>query len=259
MNTASGRIEKIPKEYQHGLLFAVTQENKCVGVRLFSNNGQSNENSNIRLDNYIDQSVKRAIELKSSVEDGRCDFERNREIVLSTSTKFTDTESLIRSRTKGIQHTLIEVENRFIGLGKIIIRSVQTGKCELLKCEICLGEMYLLSEKMLTPLMLKKNPEIVRGVSKLCRYTVTDKRRPGQSRTECSKIRSYANKTFGGFKTVMGYKNEEGSKNVTNEEFFQCFNDSVKLFHELTACISDDERRRLTDDPESSLAVRIIA
>lgn len=37
---------------------------------------------------------------------------------------------------------LIECENRLIDLAKIMFRSVQIGKNELVKCEICLGEMY---------------------------------------------------------------------------------------------------------------------
>lgn len=98
-----------------------------------------------------------------------------------------------------------------------MIRSVQTGKCEMLICEICLAEIYrkfdafdialgnyyilisrlVLSKQLLTPLMLKKNPELVRAVSKLCRFANSNIRQPGEA---CSKIRSYANKTFSSFK-----------------------------------------------------------
>lgn len=35
----------------------------------------------------------------------------------------------------------------------------------------------------------------------------------------------------------------------TNREFLEWFNDSVKLFHELTSSMNKDERRRLTKDP----------
>lgn len=88
---------KVPEDYQHGLLFAVTLDKNCVGVRLFSKNIQ---NFDERLDKYIDESLKKAIELKSLIEDGRCDIGSNREIVQNSSSTFTDSESLIRSRSK---------------------------------------------------------------------------------------------------------------------------------------------------------------
>lgn len=139
------------------MLFAVSPDNKCVGVRLFSNNERL---ENERLENYVEESVKRAVELKLSIEGGLCDIERNREIVLRPSTKFTNSASLNRSRSKGenttriclnfhythlfigIEQIQIDGENRFIDLGKVLIQSAQTGKVELLKCEICLGELY---------------------------------------------------------------------------------------------------------------------
>lgn len=40
-----------------------------------------------------------------------------------------------------------------------------------------------------------------------------------------------------------------GFRNGTNEEFLRWFYESVELFHELTANITDDERRKLTSDP----------
>lgn len=140
-------------------MFAVSRDNKCVGVRLFSNNERLQSE---RLENYVEESVKRAVELKLSIEGGLCDIERNREIVLRPSTKFTNSASLNQSRSRskgenttricfnfhntplfiGIEQIQIDGENRFIDLGKVLIQSAQTGKVELLKCEICLGELY---------------------------------------------------------------------------------------------------------------------
>lgn len=98
--------------------------------------------------------------MKLSIEDGLCDIQRNREIVLRPSTKFTNSTSLNRSQSKGekiiqiclnfhytplflgIEQIQIDGENRFIDLGKVLIQSAQTRKIELLKCEICLGELY---------------------------------------------------------------------------------------------------------------------
>lgn len=37
--------------------------------------------------------------------------------------------------------------------------------------------------------------------------------------------------------------------NGSNEEFVEWFNESVKIFHELTANIGNDKRRELTLDP----------
>lgn len=52
--------------------------------------------------------------------------------------------------------------------------------------------------------MLKKNPDIVRGVSKLCRYADTNLPLLGKSFKEsCSKLRKHANKTLGGFKVFI--------------------------------------------------------
>lgn len=97
----NGQVDTIPNEYKNALLFAITPNSKCVGIKIFSNNEKSVENNNITLENYIDESIISAIELKSSIENGRCDIEQCDEIVLKTPTTFIDAESLIRSRTKG--------------------------------------------------------------------------------------------------------------------------------------------------------------
>lgn len=88
---------------------AVTSDKNCVGVRLFPKNIQINENSDARLDKYIDQSLKRALELKSLIEDGRCDIASNSDIVQNSFSKFTDSESLIRTRSKSKDKIYIRI------------------------------------------------------------------------------------------------------------------------------------------------------
>lgn len=109
--------------------------------------------------------------------------------------------------------------------------------------------------------MLKKNPEIVHGVLKMCRYV--DVNIPSGS-----KIRSFANKTSSGFKVfisrifflffslyIVFYSTQTvmGFKNGTNDAFLQWFNESVELFRELTSNIAKDERRQLLDDPGKTI------
>lgn len=44
--------------------------------------------------------------------------------------------------TKKNGQNLIDIENRFIELGKILVQSMQIGKTDFVKCEICLAEIY---------------------------------------------------------------------------------------------------------------------
>ncbi|XP_031625730.1 uncharacterized protein LOC116342320 [Contarinia nasturtii] len=235
---------KIPTEFRDAMLLTVAPDKRCVGIKLFS---QSNENVMPTLDNYIDRSVKRAIELKSSIENGLCDVEQNKQIVLNPFAlmPFKNNPSQFNVAEK---NRLIENENRLIDLGRILIRSMQIGKSDLLKCQIILSEMFQLSKKRITPLMLKKNPEIVYNVLKLCNYADVNKPSDKTDRSKsCLRTRKNATTTLNGFKTVMGF-------NGTNRQFLNWFNESVKLFHELTSKMSKNERRQVIFDPENVLA-----
>lgn len=80
---------------------------------------------------------------------------------------------------------LMRQEVLFVDLGRTLIQSVEIGRFDYPVCIICLGELIaMVKQKMLTPLMLKKNPEIVNWIAKLCRFT--DKNRSARGEASIS-------------------------------------------------------------------------
>lgn len=110
-------------------------------------------------------------------------------------------------------------------------------------CTICLNEIRVMSKSTLTPLMLKKNPQIVHWVWKLCHYSEHD----GQEVSSKSQtIREAAIGTLRGLKMVLKF-------NDCDEQFINWFFESAKLFQELTRHLSHEQRTQLTIDPEIEL------
>lgn len=94
---------KIPKEFQDALLYAVTPEKKCVGIKIFAESDSKIEFDSTGFECFIDLSVKSAIELKTSIENGQiCDINKNKQIISNPiDGKYTDSEFLIRTRLNG--------------------------------------------------------------------------------------------------------------------------------------------------------------
>lgn len=148
------------------------------------------------------------------------------------------------------QLLMLKYENKFIDLGRALVQSIEVGKFEYGVCKVCLVEMVsMIKFEMLTPLMLKKNPEIVKWVEKLCHFTERKRLSCGQFISEESRsIRSLSTEALNSFKKLMNFDR-------TNDEFMQFFYDNVKLFHELTANIPHIQKRQLTIDPELNLMI----
>lgn len=148
------------------------------------------------------------------------------------------------------QNLLLKMENLFIDLGVTLTQAVQVGKLEFDICAICLKEIIRLSNKDLTSVMLKKHPPIVRLVANLCRYSES-KLGHGEALSERSLIiQKHAKDALAGFQNVLGFIG-------TYNEFLRWFDDSIKVFHELTANMSEEERCQLTTDPESAIVNKI--
>lgn len=97
-------MANIQKELRDTFIFAVTFQNECVAVRIFPQTYlmDSNENTfHISPENYIDQCVTRAIELKSAIECGFCDLTANEPIILNPSIECVDLDFLIQSHVEG--------------------------------------------------------------------------------------------------------------------------------------------------------------
>lgn len=62
------------------------------------------ENCNSEMEQYIDQCVEQALEMKSSVENGACDIEMNDKIIHNPRSKCVDIDVLVslQSRCKAI-------------------------------------------------------------------------------------------------------------------------------------------------------------
>lgn len=95
----------IPNEFKDALLLSITPDNKCVGIKVFSkpyrlyiDEIDCISNS---FENYIDQCVESATELKSSIENGFYDIGRNERIIVDPSARWTNSEFLIRMRSDG--------------------------------------------------------------------------------------------------------------------------------------------------------------
>lgn len=94
---------RIPKEFHDATLFAITPDRKCVGIEVFSESDQTIEfdRTSGLLEAFIGFALKRAIELKLSIENGLCGTEKNKKILQNPSTNWIDSETLIRTRLKG--------------------------------------------------------------------------------------------------------------------------------------------------------------
>lgn len=86
------------------ILYAATPKDKCVGIKLFTEPCQLDENDNVAMDeleSYVDHCVEKALDLKTSVECGICDINKNNHIDLNPSTSCVNIESFIALRAKG--------------------------------------------------------------------------------------------------------------------------------------------------------------
>lgn len=151
------------------------------------------------------------------------------------------------------QLSVLKHENRFIDLGRSLVDSVRIGHFNFKVCTMCINEISaMIMNKKLTALMLKKNPEIVNWIAKLCRFNneKSHSRNSQSISSECQMIRTDSSKLLKSFERLMSY---DGS----NDGFMDYFYENVKLFHELTTNISIDEKRQLTKDPEDNLLMSI--
>lgn len=149
-----------------------------------------------------------------------------------------------------MQLLMLKNENQFIDLGRALIHSIEMGQLNYNVCNVCLAELLTMTKcKMLTPLMLKKNPEIVEWIAKLCRFT-DKKRRSSRRRAnpskQCQQIRAASNTLLNSLKMLMDF-------NGPNNAFVSFFEENVKLLHELTANMEHIDKRQLTIDPELNL------
>lgn len=149
-----------------------------------------------------------------------------------------------------MQTMLIKYENQFIDLGRALIRSIKLDQWNYDVCKVCLAELTTMAKfKMLTPLMLKKNPQIVNWIAKLCRFTdkkQRSSRRQANPSTKCQQIRTESKTLLNSLKMLMDFHG-------TNDAFMAFFHETVKLLHELTADMEHTEARQLTIDPELNL------
>lgn len=147
---------------------------------------------------------------------------------------------------------LLKYENQFINLGIALVDSVRLNEFRFNVCEICLNEMKdMVKLRMLNSLMLKKNPEIVNWIAKLCRFS--DQKRTSREQRiskQSQIIRATSNELLNSLKVLMNF-------NGSNDAFMQFFRENVKLFHELTVNMSDIAKRQLTIDPESELMIDV--
>lgn len=142
---------------------------------------------------------------------------------------------------------MLKMENEFIDLGRALIESIQIGRLDLKVCEICLVEMYFLTrKKSFAPIILKKNPQIVQWVAKLCRFAESNRNGATPQSEKSQYIRKRAKDLMTLFKMVMNFTDAD-------EKFIPWFCETVHLFHELIAHLSDEQKQQLTDDPDIQL------
>lgn len=135
-------------------------------------------------------------------------------------------------------------ENAFIDLGRLLVQSVMIGKpVNVETCKICLGEIGVLTKSSITPLMLKKNPQIVHWVEKLTRFSEYRLQNGTELSTVSKTIRERANSTLTALKNVMKF---DGN----HDEFMPWFLESSRLFQEITRNMSKEDISQLTIDPE---------
>lgn len=134
-------------------------------------------------------------------------------------------------------------------LGGTLIQSVKIGRFNYLMSIICLGELKsMMRQKLITPLMLKKNPEVVKWIAKLCRFTDENRSARGEASISAhsQQIRIASKSLLNMMKVLMDFDGP-------NDVFMEYFSDHVKLFTELTTNLTDTEKRQLTIDPELDL------
>lgn len=92
----------VPIEYQNAVLYAITPKKQCVGIKIFAEsvNVDENSNSGTEIEQYIDRCVEQALEMKSSVEDGSCDIETNAKIILNPRSKCVDMDVLVSLQSR---------------------------------------------------------------------------------------------------------------------------------------------------------------
>lgn len=152
-----------------------------------------------------------------------------------------------------MQLMMLKFENQFINLGRALVQSVGMGHFNYRVSKVCLHElMAMVKTHMVTPLMLKKNPEIISWIAKLCRFMDEKRSSRGQANIseDSQRIRAESKMLLNSMKALMDF---DGS----NDAFMEFFYENVKLFHELTTNISNIEKRQLTIDPELNLMTDI--
>lgn len=89
-------------DFQRSIIFGVTPDRRCVGIKIFPAPLQMDENENmsVELEDYVHRSVEQAIKLKQDVDCGLCAVEQNDKIDLYPSTACVDPEYIISSRVK---------------------------------------------------------------------------------------------------------------------------------------------------------------
>lgn len=138
---------------------------------------------------------------------------------------------------------MLKYENHFIDLGRTLVQSIKIGMLSIDTCKLCLSELLFMAKGTITPLMLKKNPNIVQWVSKLCRFSESNAQHFETLLPNKESIRELAKTTLDAFKNVMNFTG-------TDDEFVLYVFNSAKLFFELTRDMSEVERRQLIIDPE---------
>lgn len=134
-----------------------------------------------------------------------------------------------------------------------MIQSVEIGRFNYFVCILCLSELgMMIRDKMLTPLMLKKNPDVVIWIAKLCRFSDERPSTRGQANVleHRQQVRTVSRSILNLLKELMGF---DGS----NQAFSEYFSENVKLFRELTTNMTDIEKQQLTIDPELNLMTSI--
>lgn len=137
----------------------------------------------------------------------------------------------------------------FVDLGQHLVKHVEIGRFDYVMCSITFGELNrMMQDKVVTCLMLKKNPEIVKWISKLCRFAVKSLS-PQEEKTiseQSQRVRTDAKQLLNEMKRLMDF---EGP----NEVFMEHFAEHVDLFNELTAHLTPIEKCQLTIEPELSV------
>lgn len=92
----------VPREFLEGILLAVTPTKHCVGIKIFDDSCELDQNGN--LDNdfeaFIDRCIYDAVELKKAIEVGAPDIENDPRIVKNPNSDSFDIEMYLEQRAK---------------------------------------------------------------------------------------------------------------------------------------------------------------